>query len=96
MQRIEFERSLAGKEPPAGIPPALQALWWMTRGNWDAAHEIVMRNEDTDCAWVHAHLHRAEGDLPNARYWYRRAGKPEASIPLAQERDAMMAALVGD
>jgi hypothetical protein len=47
-------------------------LWWAAKDDWDAAHNIVMAHEDADCAWVHAHLHRVEGDLDNARYWYRR------------------------
>jgi hypothetical protein len=90
----EFQRSLAGAHPPQGCAPALQALWWIAKADWDAAHQIVMADESADCAWVHAHLHRVEGDLDNARYWYRRAGKPAVAGPVAAERDAIIAALL--
>jgi hypothetical protein len=53
-----------------------------------------MKHDDADCAWVHAHLHRVEGDVSNARYWYGQAGKPAASGALDAERDAIIAALL--
>ena len=53
-----------------------------------------MKHDDADCAWVHAHLHRVEGDLSNARYWYRQAGKPVATTVLDAEREAITAALL--
>jgi hypothetical protein len=90
----EFHRSLARAHPPKRCAPALQAVWWVAKGDWDAAHRIVMTHEDADCALVHAHLHRIEGDFDNARYWYRHAGKPAATIPLETERDAIIAALL--
>jgi hypothetical protein len=90
----EFERSLARSAPPEACAPALQALWFAAKDDWDAAHEIVMKHDDPDCAWVHAHLHRVEGDLSNARYWYRQAGKPVATTELDAERNAIIAALV--
>jgi hypothetical protein len=71
MTPAEFKRSLSQSTPPATCSPALVALWWAARGDWNAAHEIVMKHDDADCAWVHAHLHRVEGDVSNARYWYR-------------------------
>ena len=76
MTPAEFERSLSKPAPPARCSAALQALWWAARDDWNAAHEIVMKHDDADCAWVHAHLHRVEGDVSNARYWYGQAGKP--------------------
>jgi hypothetical protein len=90
----EFQRSLAGAHPPEGCAPALQALWWIGKGDWDAAHQIVMAGESADCAWVHAHLHRIEGDLDNARYWYRRAGELAVTHAFEAERDAIIAALL--
>jgi hypothetical protein len=89
----EFKRSLAKLAPP-DCAPALQALWWAAKDDWNAAHKIVMKHDDADCAWVHAHLHRVEGDLPNAGYWYRQAGKPAATTALDAERDAIIAALL--
>jgi hypothetical protein len=70
---------------PAYFSPALQALWYDYRGDWHQAHEIVQNASDADSAWVHAYLHRKEGDLSNARYWYRRSDRPEFQGSLQQE-----------
>lgn len=71
-----FRASTAGDRPPAGATPALQGLWWLRHGDWTRAHECVQAHEgQRDCDSVHAHLHRQEGDLANAGYWYRRAGR---------------------
>jgi hypothetical protein len=88
-----FKSSLTKSKPPAGLAPALAALWWAGKDGWDKAHVIVMDADDKDCAWVHAYLHRVEGDLSNARYWYRRANKPAASGPLPAEWEAIAKAL---
>ena len=74
----DFESSLEAAAPPADATPALRALWHGLRGDWQAAHGIVQAEDDSDSAWVHAWLHRVEGDLENARYWYARAGRPDA------------------
>ena len=82
--------------PPAGLAPPLGALWWDRRGDWDRAHAAVAEDaQGRDAAWVHAYLHRREGDAGNALYWYRRAGRPAASAPLAAEWDEIAAALLG-
>ena len=82
----EFRASLSRSEPAAGLDPALQALWWDARGNWDQAHHFAQLNEaDPRAAWVHAYLHRKEGDPTNAAYWYRRAGQPVAGGELDSE-----------
>jgi len=91
----EFERSLAKAKPPAGISPALAGLWWAGKDDWDKAHTLVMSEEDSDCAWVHAYLHRVEGDPGNARYWYRQARRKPAEDDLAAEWAAIAAALLG-
>lgn len=80
--------------PPADLPAALVALWWAHRGEWDRAHAIVQDAPGSEAAWVHAHLHRYEGDLGNAAYWYRRAGRQVASGDLDAEREAITAALL--
>lgn len=85
MTLAEFKRSLSKPRPPAGLSVALTALWWAGKDDWERAHKIVMDEGGKDCAWVHGYLHRLEGDLENARYWYRRAGKPEASGALPAE-----------
>jgi hypothetical protein len=81
-----FRNSISAERPPAGAAPALQALWWALCGDWGRAHECVQAHEgDADCDRVHAHLHRQEGDLANAGYWYRRAGRSLPEQPLEEE-----------
>ena len=91
----DFTASCAAARPPSGLGAALEALWWAAKGDWDKAHKIVMDEESADAAWVHAYLHRQEGDLPNAGYWYRTAGKAVATGALETEWGAIAAALLG-
>jgi hypothetical protein len=93
MTPAEFKRSLLSKKPPSGLSPALTALWWVGNDVWDKAHDIVMSEEGADCAWIHAYLHRVEGDRDNARYWYRQARREPATGDLASEWSAIAAAL---
>jgi len=82
----DFRGSVSGASPPKDARPALQALWWAGKGEWKRAHEVVQKHEDDErCNWVHAHLHHQEGDLSNAGYWYKRAGKPVATNSVEQE-----------
>ena len=90
-----FRSSLDAKEPPDGLTAPLLALWHDGRGNWEAAHNVAQDIETTDGSWIHAYLHRKEGDADNARYWYRRAGRPEATGPLEEEWRGIARALVG-
>ncbi|MES1200350.1 MAG: hypothetical protein ABUS57_02740 [Pseudomonadota bacterium] len=76
--------------------PPLQALALLTAGDWDGAHNLVQDDPSHEAAWVHAHLHRVEGDLSNARYWYSQAGKPVATGDLEAERRAIATALKAD
>jgi hypothetical protein len=94
MTPSEFKGSLAKAKPPAGISPALAGLWWAGKDDWDKAHTLVMNEEGADCAWVHAYLHRVEGDLGNARYWYRQARRKAAEGDLAAEWAAIAAGLL--
>lgn len=80
----EFEASLSNIHPPAGLSPCLTALWHDKKGDWNQAHEIVQEIDTSTAAWVHAYLHRKEGDEWNAGYWYRQAGK---SFPFEQPLD---------
>ncbi len=73
-----FKASLARDRPPADLSEALEALWWDAKGNWDKAHAHAQDAGDAG-AWVHGYLHRKEGDLGNARYWYRQAGRKPAA-----------------
>jgi hypothetical protein len=92
----QFRRTISQDMPPAELAPALAGLWWAAKGDWNRAHVLVQDDPGRDAAWVHAHLHRVEGDLANAGYWYRRAGRPKASGPLEAEWDAIAAALLDD
>ena len=89
----DFKASLGDPKPADGLAPPLAALWWAGKGDWDAAHKIVMNEDTADAAWVHAYLHRVEGDLPNAGYWYRRATKPAATDSLDAEWQRIVDAL---
>jgi hypothetical protein len=94
MTPAAFKRSLTDAMPPDGLSPALAALWWAGKPDWDKAHNLVMTANDADSAWVHAYLHRMEGDRDNARYWYRQARRKPADGDLAVEWAAIVAALL--
>ncbi|MBL8832797.1 MAG: hypothetical protein JNL71_10445 [Rhodospirillales bacterium] len=94
MDIVAFKASVSGNRPPAGLSRPHQALWHAAKGEWDAAHGLVQMDEgEPDHDWVHACLHRIEGDLGNAGYWYRRAGKRPASGPFDAEIMAIAEAL---
>src|ERR1700688_9982 len=80
--------------PPDQLSPALRGLWWAAKGDWNRAHVLVQDDPSREAAWVHAYLHRGEGDLGNAGYWYRKAGRPAASDPLEVEWEAIVSALL--
>jgi hypothetical protein len=80
-----FEASLAAGAPPEGLSAHLQALWWLHRGEPERAHRLVQALDDAGAAAIHAHVHRLEGDLDNAGYWYRRAGLPFCNEPFEAE-----------
>ncbi|GIV78320.1 hypothetical protein FKZ61_021815 [Litorilinea aerophila] len=92
----EFRQSLEQAQPPAGLSLALQALWHEARGEWDKAHSLAQAQDDATGAWVHAYLHRVEGDPGNAAYWYRRAGKPVSHQSLAEEWESIAQALLAE
>jgi hypothetical protein len=94
MTLSEFTATLGDATVPAALQPALQALWYDARGDWGAAHRVAQEIETPDGAWVHAYLHRKEGDAANARYWYQRAGRAVALDGLEQEWRRIVAALL--
>jgi hypothetical protein len=94
MTLAEFRSTLGEPTPPANLPQAVVALWHDARGDWDAAHRVAQDIDDADGAWVHAYLHRKEGDAGNAAYWYRRAGQPVADDALDAEWARMATALL--
>jgi hypothetical protein len=85
MKLQEFRDSLRGDEPPRELSVALAGLWWDAKGDWTRAHESAQQDEGPAGAWVHAYLHRKEGDASNAGYWYERAGKSPARTSLDEE-----------
>jgi hypothetical protein len=91
----EFRESLTATEPPASLTHALAGLWWDAKGDWKRAHKSAQQGEGVEGSWVHAYLHRKEGDQGNAAYWYSRAGKPVCREPLDAEWSSIAAALLG-
>ena len=94
MDLPNFERSLTQASPPAGLSPALEALWHERHGDWDRAHQIAQEMAGPEGAWIHAYLHRREGDQSNAAYWYEQASKPIARSSLDEEWRAIVEALL--
>jgi len=84
MTIVEFQASLMAG-PPNQLSSALAGLWWDAKGDWTRAHESAQEDNGADGAWVHAYLHRKEGDQPNAGYWYGRAKKPVCEESLEAE-----------
>jgi hypothetical protein len=89
-----YRNSLAQDAPPAGLTMAAQALWWEAKGDWHEAHKCAQQQGDAEGAWVHAYLHRVEGDLRNAGGWYGRAGRPMSTAPLKEEWETIARALL--
>lgn len=94
MTLSQFKATLDSATPPAAVGPALTALWHDGRGDWDTAHRVAQEEDTAEGAWIHAYLHRKEGDASNAAHWYRRAGQPVAAGPFDAEWDAIAAALL--
>ena len=91
----EFKASLSDDAPPATVGAPVRALWMEAANDWDGAHDALQGQPDGNgSAWVHAYLHRVEGDLPNADHWYRRANQPSSSAPLPEEWDEIARALL--
>jgi hypothetical protein len=94
MTLSEFIRSTSEAKPPSGLSPALLALWHDKKGDWHASHEVAQEIKDSTGSWIHAYLHRKEGDSGNAAYWYRRANKPDSSASLDAEWEEIAADLL--
>ena len=95
MDLQQFEASLSREVSPEGLTPVLQALWYEGKGDWDRAHRIVQDISGASAAWVHAYLHRKEGDTWNADYWYSHAGRKRPSVSLKAEWQELVAQLLG-
>lgn len=87
----EFTRNIAQNDTPdASLSDLLTSLWWDRKGDWERAHAIAQDIPTVQGSAVHAYLHREEGVLWNADYWYRRAGRPRPEIALAEEWEALV------
>lgn len=85
-----FRHSLELTAPPAELTLYLRVLWLDSKGDWEGAHDIAQEIEDADGSWLHAYLHRKEGDLPNAGYWYHRAGRAQPDLSVDAEWDQLV------
>jgi hypothetical protein len=94
MDLQSLRRSLQNDSPPGGLSLALAGLWWDAKGNWEKAHQSAQQDSSPAGAWVHAYLHRKEGDQSNAGYWYRHAGKDPADGSLENEWEQIVVSLL--
>jgi len=96
MNLEQFEQSLEKPTLPEGLTPALQALWIDAKGDWHTAHEKIQDDPSAEASWIHAYLHRKEGDESNARYWYSRVGKKFPSVTLPEEWRMIATTLIAE
>ena len=96
MNLKEFKDTLSQAHPPADTDPVLQALWHDAKGDWDTAHNLLQGQESRAASWVHAYLHRKEGDNANAAYWYSRSGQSVSTQTLEAEWDHIAQALLNE
>jgi hypothetical protein len=89
-----FKETLSGSEPPQNVSVYLKTLWYDAKGEWDKAHKLIQDFEDRNASWIHAYLHRKEGDTGNADYWYSCAGKKRPSVSLDEEWEQIVTTLI--
>jgi hypothetical protein len=94
MDLSAFKQSLTGDFPPENLSANATALWYDGKGDWEKAHQVVQDRTEKDAAWIHAYLHRKEGDTRNADYWYNRAGKNRPDISLQDEWERIASAML--
>jgi hypothetical protein len=86
----EFKKTLADSNPPTGLNSLLQAMWYDGKGNWEMAHNIAQEVHSKEGSWIHAYLHRKEGDDGNASYWYHKAGEKFPTVALEKEWEELI------
>ena len=86
----QFKESLNLEQPVSGLSAQLKSLWYDGKGDWHQAHALVDHLADRESAWVHAYLHRKEGDIPNANYWYSQARQSRPNLPLQEEWEQLV------
>ena len=90
MNYDEFITTLKKNEPPKNISDTLKALWYDGKDDWESSHNVAQDIHDKNGSWIHAYLHRKEGDIPNARYWYTMAGRKEPGVTLKEEWESLV------
>ncbi|ALL08838.1 hypothetical protein AQ505_15990 [Pedobacter sp. PACM 27299] len=90
MDIINFKQSVIDQRLPDDLPSYLKALWYDGTGDWKTAHDLIDQLTDPRFAHIHAYLHRKEGDIWNADYWYKRAGKKRPEVSLEQEWEMLL------
>lgn len=90
----EFKQSTNEENPPQGLSTLLKALWYDAKGNWESAHNLAQDVHSEEGSWIHAYLHRKEGDVGNASYWYHRAKQPVSKKSLSDEWEEITTALL--
>jgi hypothetical protein len=95
MNLEQFKQSFSQDRPPSQVSDHLKALWYDARGSWEQSHDIIQDIDDNNAAWIHAYLHRKEGDIWNADYWYSKAGRKRPSVSLEREWENIVIALIG-
>lgn len=94
MDYESFIQSLGNREPPSGISLYLKAMWYDAAGRWEMSHNIAQDIPDKNGSWMHAYLHRKEGDAANAGYWYGKAGRTYPAVSLEEEWTMMVKAFI--
>ncbi len=91
-----FQLSLKEGKPPLNWPSGLKSMWYDVKGDWESSHDIAQNMPGPDGSWIHAYLHRKEGDRFNAEYWYSRANKTFPKISLEEEQEVLVAYFIGE
>lgn len=94
MNEQGFKETLLHNDPPSNISVYLKSLWLDAKGDWNNAHKLIQDVTDNSAAWIHAYLHRKEGDIWNADYWYSKAGKKRPSVSLDEEWEQLLNAFL--
>lgn len=96
MTYSEFVESTMSDEPPGDVSPYLLALWHERRGDWDVSHQIIQDVDTKTASQIHAYLHRVEGDVWNADFWYRRAGMSRPAVDTTGEWEIIVKSLLNE
>jgi hypothetical protein len=94
MNLSTFKDTLSQASPPANISVYLESLWFDGKGDWDKSHTIIQDVADKNASWIHAYLHKKEGDIGNADYWYNKAGRKRPSVSLDEEWEQIVNAFL--